>query len=302
MARQRTSWRNTGSAFLLSVVSLILSSHSFAAVKHIPAPPPASQINNSLAGWNGDFTTCLDGSPPPCWNELQTTPYMGRPWRGLASLGGGAVLSSHVGQSTNFPIRNPQTDEFFNYSAERPEQTGAIFEVFLGTEWSFSPHFALDLGIDLDQVATNYRANGHLQQGADLQSANRYNYNYSATTRQVLAEGKLLYQIAVLHPYLLVGAGAAFNTAYNFNTSVPPNLTFTRQYNDNTATSFTYALGFGLDFDVAAQLRLGLGYRYTDLGEIQLGQASIDNTPVSGAITQTHMHTNMILAQLTLLL
>lgn len=218
----------------------------------------------------------------------------------VASIGGGIAIASNVGRSQTFPIVNPVADEFFTYTANRPTQTVGAFDGFLGTEWTFHPKWALQLGLGYNQ-AWNFRAKGSLLQGADTQSADQYSYHYDILTRQLLVESKLLYLYKErYHPYVLLGLGAAFNNTTDYSTNVPPFLTFTRQYQNNTQTSFTYNVGAGIDVDILEHLRLGLGYRFADFGQVKLGNASIDTTNVNGTLTQTHLYASEILAQLTI--
>lgn len=217
----------------------------------------------------------------------------------VASIGTGLAIASNVGRSKTFPIVNAVTDEFFIYTAKRPTQTVGVFDGFFGSEWAFHPKWALQLGLGYNQ-AWNFRAKGSLLQGADIQSADQYSYHYDILTRQLLVESKLLYGYKErYHPYALLGLGAAFNTANDYGTNVPPFLTFTRQYQNNTQTSFTYNVGAGIDVDILDHLRLGLGYRFADFGQFKLGNASIDTTNVSGTFSQTHLYASEILAQLT---
>ena len=78
--------------------------------------------------------------------------------------------------------------------------------------------------------------------------------------------------------------------------------TFTREYSDNTESSFTYSLGLGVDMDITEHLRLGVGYRFADLGKVRLGDAEINTTEVAGTLSQDHLYANEILVQLSLVL
>ena len=221
-------------------------------------------------------------------------------WHAVVSLGGGAAISSDIGRSQTVPIVNPITDEFFVYTANRPTQTGVMFDSFIGSEWAFATNWALQMGLGYNQTG-RFHASGSLLQGADMQSADLYSYHYTILTRQLLAESKLLYQLRDRYlPYLLLGLGTAFNDASNYETNVPPFLTFTRQYQNNSnQTSFSYTVGTGIDVTIAEHFRLGVGYRLADFGPIELGGATIDTTRVSGTLSQTHRYTNEILAQIT---
>lgn len=67
-------------------------------------------------------------------------------------------------------------------------------------------------------------------------------------------------------------------------------------------TAFSYAIGIGIDADLSSHVRIGAGYRFSDLGQIKLGNATIDTTSASGTLSQAHLYTNEILAQLTFML
>lgn len=222
--------------------------------------------------------------------------------RPIVSIGGGAAISSDIGKSKTFPIINSLTDEFYVYSAKRPTKAVGVFDSFVGAEWAFHPEWSLQVGMGYNQ-AWNFDAKGVFLQGADAQSADQYSYHYTIFTRQLLAEVKLLHRLRERYlPYILLGLGASFNDAFDYETNVPPFLTFTRQYKNHTQSSFSYAVGVGIDVDVFDHLRFGVGYRFVDFGQVKLGAARIDTTNVSGTISQMHLYANEILAQITLVI
>ena len=224
-----------------------------------------------------------------------------QPWTPLISLGAGAAIITDAGQSQNFPAAIPGVFEFYNYANDQKTQTPPVLDGFVGAEWHKSPRVALQLGLDYNQPAP-YSVNGTLTQGLDAQSANTYTYHYNVSSQQLLVESKLLYMgMGAFHPYLLAGLGAAFNTANTYSTNVPYTESFTRAYQDHTTTAWSYALGTGLDFDITPHIRFGLGYRFADLGEVALGAGTINDVAVTGTLSQTHLYTNEILAQLTAL-
>ena len=99
-------------------------------------------------------------------------------------------------------------------------------------------------------------------------------------------------------PYIFLGLGAAYNTASNYRAYVPfPNLT--RQYQNKGVTSFTYSVGFGIDADITKNIRLGVGYRFSDYGKNQLGQANIFGNQVAGTLSQKDLYINTVLVQLS---
>ena len=231
--------------------------------------------------------------------QAGTMGLINKSWRPVLSLGGGASFVTKGGQSQNFPIINPMTDEFYNYSANNTAKTSGMFDAFLGIEWGFHPNWALQFGVDYN-VAKSFSVNGTFLQGMDVPSADSYTYHYQIFAQQVLAEGKLLYTVKKrFHPYLLGGIGAGFTNASNYSTNVPPFLTFTRQYANNLSTSFSWAGGAGIDIAVVKHVRLGVGYRFASFGKANLGQASINGISVSGTLTQPNYYENQVIGQFT---
>ena len=220
-------------------------------------------------------------------------------WHAIISLGGGLAFPQDIGASQTFPIVNPVTDSFYIYNANHSNKTVGLFDSFFGVEWLVDPKWALQLGLGYIR-SSNFSIKGSLLQGADIQSSDQYSYNYTIATNQLVAESKLRYQFNKrFYPYVLLGLGEAFNTAHDYNTNVPPFLTFTREYKDNTQSSFTYLVGIGFDVDIANYLRLGLGYRFSNLGTVKLGKAMIDTSSVASTLSQDHIQVNEIIAQLT---
>lgn len=221
------------------------------------------------------------------------------PWYPVLAAGLGVATAYDVGATQNFPIQNTSSDEFYNYSATNATQSVALGDIFIGVEHKLTPVWALQLGLDYNQ-GSSLSAQGTLLQGADTASADSYNYSYKIVTKQLSFQSELLYTFRqVYHPYVLAGLGVAFNTAYNYSTNASPFLTFTRTYTNNSNTSFSPTIGGGVDVDIKPNLRAGISYRFTDLGEVQLGTASIDNIAASGTLSQSHLYRGEILGQIT---
>lgn len=220
-------------------------------------------------------------------------------WRTVAAVSTGVAISENIGTNRTFSIVNPVTQEFFIYTTKQSTQTVPIWQGFIGKEKLFHPKWALQIGMAYAET-WNFEAQGSLLQGADIPSSNQYSYEYNIKTRQLLAQGKLLYHCQPRFlPYLLFGFGIAFNEATNYETNVPPFLTFTREYANHNMPSFTYVAGFGIDTSIMDQLRLGIGYRFSDLGKVGLGNATIDTTSVPGTLSQSHLYTSELLAEVT---
>ena len=219
----------------------------------------------------------------------------------MISLGAGVAVTDDLGANNNFPVINPNTDEFYYYQAQHSSTTAGLFDAFIGGEWALCDNWLLQTGLGYD-IATSYRVNSTLTQGADVQSQNVYAYHYQLMNQQLMAEAKLLYKFMDrYHPYAMLGLGASFNSVYNFSTNVPPFLSFTRDFKNYLNTSFTYSFSVGVDMDVTQNVRVGLGYRFADLGNAASGGSSINSTYVSGSLSQSHMYVNQVLAQITYL-
>jgi opacity protein-like surface antigen len=239
-------------------------------------------------------TTALASNQMVHWPQFYDAP-----WRPVIILGAGAGITSDLGTTNNFPIINPATDEFYQYRPKNSTATVGMFDAFIGGECAITDKWKLQTGIGYD-VETAFNVSGLLNQGADAQSADNYNYSYQIQSQQLMLLGKALYQIRDrYHPYVMLGLGASFNNSYHFSTGAPRQLTFTRDFNNHLNTAFTYSAGLGVDVDVAENMRVGLGYRFADFGQSNLGSSSINNVPVSGQISQSHLYVNQVLAEFT---
>jgi opacity protein-like surface antigen len=222
-------------------------------------------------------------------------------WRGVGSIGGGVAWTSDLGEDEYFPIINPITDQFYNYTPADQNVAVGLWELFIGAEWTINPHWGWQMGLGYNETG-HWGAKGTFVQGADPQSANEYSYRYDIVGRQLMLENKFYYHYDKAHPYLFLGLGASFNRAYDYRTNVPSFSTFTREYQDHNETNFTYAVGLGFDRDLSKHTRLGLGYRFVDLGKVSLGKALIDTTVASGTLSENHLYASEFVFQLTLLL
>ncbi|MCX7114602.1 MAG: outer membrane beta-barrel protein [Gammaproteobacteria bacterium] len=223
-------------------------------------------------------------------------------WRAVVGAGGGPVIPSNVGQSHNFPVTEPGASQFFDYVNQSSSQTQGMFEVFLGGEHQLPSGWIVQPGISYSQ-AGSYEAKGLLTQGLDLPSANQFGYNYWITTRQLMAQAKLMHACHErFYPYFLLGLGGSFNAVSNYQTTVPDALISTRQYANNTSGSFSYRVGAGVDVDVYSHTRVGVAYRFSDPAAVNLGQATIGGVNVPGTLSQSHLYVNEVMFQLTYLM
>lgn len=227
-------------------------------------------------------------TPPPPEN---LAPF----WRPVITLSGGVFWPTQLGKSQEFFLE-PST---YTYNTHKNNQGRGIFGGFGGLEFTLNPMWAMQLGASYYQTSS-MNTSGVVHQGIDLPSSDNFNYHYDLTSRQVLAEGKLLMNnFERFHPYVSLGLGASFNRASNYNVHIPNSITFSPKFADYSNNSFSYSVGTGVDMDIIPHLRLGLGYRFADLGKANLGAGRIDNVPISHTLQQSNLYTNQLLAQLT---
>lgn len=210
------------------------------------------------------------------------------------SFTAGATMSQ-LGQSQSFaPI------DLCSYSYQ-PQglQTTMLWGGFIGSEFKRTPVWELITGLGYYQPNT-LSTKGQLTQGADPTSESAYSYQYQVQSQQLLAESRWVW-IATekIRPFLMLGIGATFNKTSDYQTTVPPFFEFTPAFSSHTQTNFTYALGPGIDISLSKSFRIGLAYRFTDLGSANTGSAQIDAIPISSTLKQSKLYANQMLAQLT---
>jgi opacity protein-like surface antigen len=240
------------------------------------------------------FIPSLSHATPASWQAIIS----GRP---ILAVGAGADITSDLSTAQNFPFNQPIIDTRFQYSPNHTTTTEPVLDVFAGAEWKMTPRWTLQLGLGYNQ-ASPFEVNGSFQQGIlPLLSQINYDYRYNIRLRQALVESKWAYLFKDRYrPYFFLGVGTAINTASNYLAYVPfPNLT--RQYKNNTEAHFSYSLGAGIDIDLVEKLRLGIGYRFSDVGKVALGAANIFGNEVAGTLSQSHVYVNEVLMQFTFL-
>lgn len=72
-------------------------------------------------------------------------------------------------------------------------------------------------------------------------------------------------------------------------------------FTNNTNMSFAYSLGVGIDVDIQKNWRLGVGYRFANLGQADLGRGVIDTTLFTSTLLQSNLYAQACVVQLTYL-
>jgi opacity protein-like surface antigen len=270
-----------------------------------------NNITSDSDGFSGSLVNFHNGRTitlaPVTFDETRPTissflaKFRNRPWwlNPIFTLTGGVAFAK-IGQTQTLTMTNDFS--LYNYAANGSYSRQAIWGAFVGTEFLIHPMLNLAVGLGYYQPSVFSSGNGVLTQGIDVPSSNHYLYNYNVKSQQLLVEGKLLWRVHdYFHPFISVGLGAAFNTAYAFQAQVPPFLTFTPQFKSNTTSSFSYSIGIGMDVDIQKNWRLGASYRFNDLGKASLGAGYIDVTPFTPVLSQQNLYAQEVVAQLSYL-
>ena len=128
------------------------------------APPPAPYSNSSF----------------PALSDLI--------WNYFISLSAGVAATSGIGESKTFPAAPPGSDEYYIYTAYKPNQSSLLLDAFLGVEGRLNPYWMMQVGFDFGQISP-YTANGSLVQGVDAASQDTYSYRYSVYGQTIFAGG-----------------------------------------------------------------------------------------------------------------
>lgn len=186
----------------------------------------------------------------------------------------------------------------YNYTPKNTS-TNLLLGAFIGSEVKQTPSWKLITGAGYYQPLS-FGIKGTLIQGADAASNSFYHYQYKIRSQQLLAESKLYWLLKEKYqPFLMVGIGASFNKTSNYQTNIPPFLEFTPTFSNRLQTTFTYAIGPGVDVSLSRSFRIGAAYRFTDLGSANTGHAEMDTIPIASRLKQSHLYANQILIQLT---
>ncbi|MCX7115614.1 MAG: hypothetical protein NTW08_06890 [Gammaproteobacteria bacterium] len=235
-------------------------------------------------GFIGVAFSCLTYSPLFANNDVPQY---------VLGLDLGLSETTSLGNAITFPLGYST----FIYTPYHHTDTPLRYGVSLSKNIPLTPFNTLQLGVSYHPY-TSMQVNGTLQQGIS-QPYYEASYSYSIQGAQLLAEAKLEHLWRNRYaPYLIAGIGAGFNKAQQYATTVPNYLTLTPFYTNNTTTSFSYTAGLGVDLFIKPELSIGLGYRFSDLGSVGLGQGAIRNTPVSNVLNQSHLYLNTVLIQL----
>lgn len=225
----------------------------------------------------------------------------------VISLFGGGFASAHAGHSQSYLGTD---DNVFSYSNNGHSKNSGLVGGFLGEEFNplkFNPSLFLQAGIEYTYFGNNH-LHGSNTVGIEPNTSTLYHYGYTLQSQQLLAVAKILTTThQFFHPYLSAGLGVAFNHAGEFgaHTYDTGSVNLTPTFNGRSNTEFSYALGAGVDATISEHVRLGLGYRLSDLGKTSLGNGRVIinnySFPTAFTLVTQRMYANQIVAQLSYL-
>jgi opacity protein-like surface antigen len=222
------------------------------------------------------------------------------PWHPVAALDAGYAFMNTSTQSTGF---TPYGTEFFNLRDNGQNYSQKMYGGFAGIEMQVKPLWAVQMGLGYYSPVSMV-ARGNESQGVigSPETYDSFTYRYTITLKQFLAEGKLLYTWHDKYmPFVLAGMGVTFNQVRGYGINYPAFLTFAPEFTNRNSAAFTWRGGFGLDYATSPDLRLGLGYYFSDFGKVQTGTGHVDTYGTRTNLQQPTLFTNELVAQMTMI-
>ena len=216
----------------------------------------------------------------------------------VISLRGGVDLVE-VGESQNVAITIYEPAPNYFRVTNRSE-TKAVWGGFLGLDFSLgsSGKYHWQTGVSYYQTE-KFHVEGLVEPFASSWIVD-LDFDYSVKNQRILFENKFL---AALNKrvsfYGLFGLGGAKNKAYDFvETPRDPLVAPDPPFADKSVNSFSYSIGLGLEALIIDDLFISLGYQFSDLGKIKLGEIDYPSA-TDESISNDHTYANEFLLGLT---
>lgn len=218
-------------------------------------------------------------------------PEPGMTWVGSISAG---PVWAHGGKTQTF------------YTTPTIERTWAAYptttvlpegELFIGIQKKL-PLFSLQAYLGLAGAVTgDAHLRGVIREVDSV--VDSYSYRYRVQNSRIGIKGKFLPDKDYwLLPWVSGNVAAGFNRAHYYeNTPLILGAVHNQNFTGSTRTTFTYALGAGVQMAFYDHWQIGLGYEFADWGQSALGRAADQNR--SGGVTMHHLYTNGLLFNLT---
>lgn len=132
-------------------------------------------------------------------------------------------------------------------------------------------------------------------------------YSYNVENQRLMLENKLMFSLRDrrfykpgFYMYLMFGLGASRNDTSNFKLTAADDTTVVvGAFESGNEKSFSYSVGFGFEAEFTSFLRLGLGYRYADLGKVTTGEFEAGDT--TNTLSTNNMPTQELVFQISLM-
>ncbi len=185
------------------------------------------------------------------------------------------------------------------YIATDANHTFLNAELFLGVELPAYKAIRGQLGVAL-AGASYAKMTGDIWEDADPEF-NNYTYAYRVNHGHVALQGALLADCnGYVLPYINGSIGVGFNRAQAF--SIVPNIeeeVAAPPFQDNSQTAFTYTVGAGVQKEINAHWRAGVGYEFADWGKNHLNPA--DGQTLNTGLSMSHLYVNSLLFNISYL-
>lgn len=221
-------------------------------------------------------------------------------------FGGSALINTDAHTQTYVGTDDNQ----FIYHNKNNTESAGLVGAFLGIELPLiQQKLFIQTGIEYEYIS-NTTISGSNTVGIEPETATAYNYQWQLETQQLLAVAKLFTSFQPLkfnpiYPYISVGLGSAFNKSSHFKsvTEETGSINIAPSFRNHTQTSFTYSLGLGVDIPLNNNIRIGLGYRFSDLGPASLNDGVVVfnqyRAPIPFTLETTNNYTNQFIGQIS---
>lgn len=218
-------------------------------------------------------------------------------WSGVGSLSLGPIWAQGVKTQTI-----PLTPDIEYTLVPNKTRTALLDgEVFIGLQKNLSNHLFSygQFGLAL-ATASSAKFRGVIWDDSEAQFDN-YAYQYKIQHSYLALKGKILSDLTMtLKPWISGSVGLGLNRAYSYQ-NIPliyealprPN------FGSHTQTTFSYALGAGVQRILDDHWQIGLGYDFSYWGKSTLNGSSEQTVP--SRIALSHIYTNGVLFNLTYL-
>ena len=234
------------------------------------------------------------------WDNLA---YLNTLWERVnpvISLRGGVDLAE-VGETQHITIYqyDPNPNKF---TVTDNWETKAVWSGFLGIEFLITPsgNYHWQTGIAYYQT-DDFKVKGLVEPYSNPWIVD-LNFDYTVNNQRIMFENKFIADLNQRFSlYLLGGIGAAINKASAFYETARDPLVipdYAAYFADHTESSFSYSVGLGVEATIIGDLRASLGYQYSDLGEVSLGNMLSPNA-TSDTLSSDSTPTNEFLFGLT---